>query len=125
MARESEPFAPCFDTDGNQTSIKTSAGIWEVSYDANDRPVAFTSQDGRIIVTCGYDYQGRRFEKKVTVHGAVSSHSWFLYRDYLQVAQLDVMQPKPVLVKTYLWDPTEPTTTRILMMTCWQENEMK
>ena len=125
VARESEPFAPCFDTDGNQTSIKTSTGIWEVSYDANDRPVAFTSQDGRIIVTCGYDYQGRRFEKKVTVHGAVSSHSWFLYRDYLQVAQLDVMQPKPVLVKTYLWDPTEPTTTRILMMTCWQENEMK
>ncbi|MCM0686864.1 RHS repeat domain-containing protein, partial [Akkermansia massiliensis] len=26
---------------------------------------------------------------------------------------------------SYLWDPTEPTATRILMMTCWQENGMK
>ena len=30
-----------------------------------------------------------------------------------------------MLVKSYLWDPTEPEVTRILMMTCWQENEMK
>lgn len=125
VTRESESLAPCFDADGNQTRIKTSTGVWEVSYDANDRPVAFTSRDGRTIVTCGYDYRGRRFEKKVTVHGAVSSHSWFLYRDYLQVAQLDLMQPEPSLLKSYLWDPPEPTATRLLMMTCWQENEMK
>jgi RHS repeat-associated protein len=43
----------------------------------------------------------------------------------LQVAKLDLRHPEPVLVKSYLWDPTEPMATRILMMTCWQENEMK
>ena len=97
-----EDFRPVFDADGNQTKIKTSTGIWEVSYDANNRPVVFTSQDGRTIVTCGYDYRGRRFEKKVTVNGAVSSHSRFLYPDYLQVAELDLRHPEPVLVKSYL-----------------------
>ena len=118
-------FTPTYDADGNQTRIRTSTGIWEVSYDANDRPVVFTSQDGRTSITCGYDSQGRRFEKKVTVNGAVSSHSRFLYRDYLQVAELDLMQPEPMLIKSYLLDPTEPTATRILMMTCWQENGIK
>ena len=125
IAGGEEHFKPVYDADGNQATIRTSTGIWEVSYDANDRPVTFTSQDGRAIVTCGYDYQGRRFEKKVSVNGAVSGHSWFLYRGYLQVAQLDLRHPEPVLVKSYLWDPTEPEATRILMMTCWQKNGMK
>ena len=125
IAGREEHFTPAYDADGNQTRIRTSTGIWEVSYDANDRPVIFTQEDGRTVITCSYDYQGRRFEKKVTVNGAVSSHCWFLYRDYLQVAELDLTHPEPVLVKSYLWDPTEPTATRILMMTCWQENGMK
>ena len=38
-------FTPTYDADGNQTRIRTSTGIWEVSYDANDRPVVFTSQE--------------------------------------------------------------------------------
>ena len=121
---ETELFTPSFDPDGNQTRIKTSTGIWEVSYDANNRPVSFTSEDGRITVTCGYDYQGRRFEKKVIINGSTSSHSWFLCRDYLQVAELDLMRPEPGLVQSYLWDPTDPRATRILMMTCWKENGM-
>ncbi|PNC18759.1 hypothetical protein CXU18_12380 [Akkermansia muciniphila] len=43
----------------------------------------------------------------------------------MQVAELDLTHPEPLLVKSYLWDPTEPMATRILMMTCWQENGMK
>ena len=125
IAGGEEDFTPAYDADGNQTRIRTSTGIWEVSYDANDRPVVFTSQDGRTTITCGYDYQGRRFEKKVVINGAVSSHSRFLYRNYLQVAQLDLTHPEPLLVKSYLWDPTVRTATRVLMMTCWQENGMK
>ncbi|MFR6078079.1 RHS repeat domain-containing protein [Akkermansia sp.] len=125
IAGGEEHFKPVYDADGNQATIRTSTGIWEVSYDANDRPIVFTSQDGRTSITCGYDYRGRRFEKKVFVNGAIASHFWFLYRDYLQVAQLDLRHPEPVLVKSYLWDPTESMATRILMMTCWQENGMK
>ncbi|MFR4416128.1 MAG: hypothetical protein ACLT8E_01265 [Akkermansia sp.] len=45
--RERKHFTPVYDADGNQTRIRTSTGIWEISYDANDRPIVFTSQDGR------------------------------------------------------------------------------
>ena len=114
-------FDPLYDADGNQTRMKTSTGIWNVCYDANDRPVSFTSEDGRTVVACGYDYQGRRFEKKVTINGTAISHAYYLYRDYLQVAKLDLMYPEPILEKSYLWDPAEPITTRILMMTCGKE----
>ncbi|MCD8062217.1 MAG: sugar-binding protein [Akkermansiaceae bacterium] len=119
------PFIPAYDADGNQTRIKTSTGIWEVSYDANDRPVVFTSQDGRTVVTCSYDHQGRRFEKKVAVNGSTVSHAWYLYRGYLQIAELDLMRSSCMLVKSYLWDTTESTATRILMMTCWKNNALQ
>ena len=125
VTRNEEPFTPTYDADGNQTSIRTSTGIWEVSYDANDRPVSFTSQNGRTVIECGYDYQGRRFEKKFTVNGSTVSHSWYLYRGYLQVAEVDLMHPEPVLVKSYLWDPTETIATRILMMSCWKDDGEK
>lgn len=115
-------FQPSYDADGNQTRIKTSTGIWDVCYDANDRPISFISEDGRRVVICNYDTQGRRFEKKVIVNGVTSIHTYYLYRGYLQIAQLDMMHPEPVLVKSYVWDPTESTTTRLLMMTCWKEN---
>ena len=36
--------------------------------------------------------------------------------------ELDVMQPVPILVKSYLWEPTELETTYILMMTFQKEN---
>ncbi|MHA3691458.1 RHS repeat domain-containing protein [Akkermansia sp. AKK6] len=122
VTRNTEPFTPTCDADGNQTRIRTSTGIWEVSYDANDRPVSFTNQDKRTVIECGYDYQGRRFSKKTTVNGSTASHACYLYRGYLQVAELDMMHPEPVLMKSYLWDPTEPTTTRILMETDWKDN---
>ena len=117
-------FQPVYDADGNQILTKTSTGVWKVTYDANNRPVSFISEDGRTVVVCGYDYMGRRFEKKVTFNESTISHVYYLYRGYLQVAELNMMNPMPVLEKSYLWDPTEPTATRILMMTCWKENGM-
>ena len=116
---EQQFFDPVYDADGNQITIKTSTGIWNVSYDAHDRPVRFTSKDGRTIIACGYDYMGRRFSKKVTINGSTVSHLYYLYRDYLQIAHLDLMHSQPMLEKSYLWDPTEPTATRILM-TQWK-----
>ena len=74
------------------------------------------------MITCSYDYQGRRFEKKVAVNGSTVSHAWYLNQGYLQIAELDLMRPSYRLVKTYLWDPTESTATRILMMTNWKED---
>ena len=108
-------FVPQYDASGNQTLIKTSMGIWTAVYNAANRAVSFTSQDGNKVVECGYDDQGRRYMKKVTVNGTVTSHERYLYRGYLQIAALDMLNSRNVL-RTLLWDPLEPMATRPLAL---------
>ena len=115
-------FVPQYDADGNQTLVKTSTGIWTVTYNAENRPVKFESEDGGTTVECAYDSMGRRFEKKVTVGGTTGFHARYLYRDYLQVAECDLTGETPKLVRSYLWDPSEPQATRVLAMTRWEAN---
>ena len=109
------PFVPTYDASGNQTLIKTSTGVWTVVYNAANRAVSFTSRDGATVVECGYDYQGRRYMKKVTQNGTVASHERYLYRGYLQIAALDMLDNRNVL-RTLLWDPLEPVATRPLAL---------
>ena len=45
-----EEFLPQFDDDGNQTLIKTATGIWQVSYNGENRPVLWSS--------CNLKYSG-------------------------------------------------------------------
>ena len=115
-------FVPQYDADGNQTLVKTSTGIWEVTYNAENRPVKFESEDGGTTVECAYDSMGRRFEKKVTVGGTTGFHACYLYRDYLQVAECDLTGETPEVVRSYIWDPSEPEATRVLSMTRWEAN---
>ncbi|MDT4469098.1 RHS repeat-associated core domain-containing protein [Akkermansia muciniphila] len=117
-----EAFTPQYDADGNQTLVKTSTGIWTVTYNAENRPVKFESEDGGTTVECAYDSMGRRFEKKVTVGGTAGFHARYLYRDHLQVAECDLTGETPALVRSYLWDPSEPEATRVLAMTRWEAN---
>ena len=117
-----EAFTPQYDADGNQTLVKTSTGIWEVTYNAENRPVKFESEDGGTTVECAYDSMGRRFEKKVTVGGTTGFHARYLYRDYLQVAECDLTGETPEVVRSYIWDPSEPEATRVLSMTRWEAN---
>ena len=84
-------------------------------YNAVNRAMSFTSQDGNMVVECCYDYQGCRCMKKVTVNETVTSHERYLYRGYLQVAALDVLNSRNVL-RTLLWDPLEPIATRPLAL---------
>ncbi len=49
--------------------------------------------------------------KKVTVNGTVVSHERYLYRGYLQLAALDMLDNRNVL-RTLLWDPLEPVAAR-------------
>ena len=86
-----------------------------MAYNAANRAVSFTSRDGATVVECGYDYQGRRYMKKVTQNGTVTSHERYLYRGYLQIAALDMLNSRNVL-RTLLWDPLEPTATRPLAL---------
>ena len=69
--------------------------------------MSFTSRNGNTIIECGYDYQGRRYVKKVTQNGTVTSHERYLYRGYLQIAALDMLDNRNVL-RTLLWNPLEP-----------------
>ena len=115
-------FVPQYDADGNQTLVKTSTGIWTVTYNAENRPVKFESEDGGTTVECAYDSMGRRFEKKVTVGGTTGFHACYLYRDYLQVAECDLTGETPEVVRSNIWDPSEPEATRVLSMTRWEAN---
>ena len=63
-------FIPSYDAAGNQTRVKTSTGIWAISYDAENRPTDFTSQavDGT-ITTVHYDWRAVAVGSLVIVAG--------------------------------------------------------
>ena len=81
---EASVFEPVYDEDGNQTLIRTSTGIWQVAYNAENRPVRFVNESAKTVEECAYDYMGKRHIRKVSVR-------WFLF-----------------------WDPTQPEATRPL-----------
>ena len=113
ISTNGEDFTPEYDADGNQTLVQTSTGIWHVTYNAQNRAVRFESEDGRTVITCGYDYMGRRFEKKVTIDGSVTLHERYIYRGYLQIAALDMLH-NASLIHAIIWDPTQEVATRPL-----------
>ena len=107
-------FTPAYDADGNQTLVKTSTGIWSVEYNAENRPIRFTSSDGATIIECSYDYMGRRATKKVTEDGSITLHHRYLYRGYLQIACCDLTRSAHPCLWLLTWDPTQPVATRPL-----------
>ena len=109
-----DAFEAKYDETGNQTLIKTSTGIWSVAYDANNRPISFISENGQTIITCGYDFLGRRFEKKVVLNGSVILHHRYIYRGYLQIAALDMTLPNRKPLRFIHWDPVEQQNSRPL-----------
>ena len=111
---EEAAFTPHFDADGNQTRIKTETGIWEVIYNAENRPVSFTNAESNTVVECAYDSMGRRAYKKVTSNGTVTLHQRYIYRGYLQIAALDLTHSNHPSLWFITWDPTQPIATRPL-----------
>ena len=107
-------FTPTYDADGNQTRVKTSTGIWNVTYNAKNRPILFTKDDNSVSVECTYDYMGRRATKKVTINGIVTLHQRYLYRGYLQIACCDLLRSNEPCLWLITWDPTQPIATRPL-----------
>ena len=105
-------FEPTYDDAGNQTTVKTTTGIWSVIYNAENRPTSFTNADNGTIVECSYDYMGRRATKKVTVNGTVTLHQRFLYRGYLQIACCDLTRSNHPCLWLITWDPSQPVATR-------------
>ena len=136
-------FTPTFDADGNQTLVKTSTGIWSVTYDAENRPVSFSNTVTNTVIECAYDHMGRRATKKVTIDGEVTLHQRYLYRGYLQIdsgaplcaftlsgqtlrvcptgltavvrfACCDLTRSNHPALWLITWDPTQPIATRPL-----------
>ena len=107
-------FTPTFDADGNQTLVKTATGIWSVQYNAENRPVSFTSADGSTVIECNYDSHGRRATKKVTTNGAVTLHQRYIYRGYLQIACCDLTRSSHPCLWLLTWDPSQSKATRPL-----------
>lgn len=107
-------FTPTYDTDGNQTSVKTSTGVWAVQYNADNRPVVFIQ--GSKKVECVYDCLGRRVEKMEYNGGHLTKSTRFVYMGYLLVASMDSTQniSNLPLLDTWFWDPSEPVATRVL-----------
>ena len=106
-----EEFVPQFDLDGNQTLIKTSTGIWSVTYNGENRPILWTciQSDNQAItnnqtILMTYDRMGRRVTKNA---------QRFVYDGYLQIANFE-HQTSNIKLQTFIWDPTAPVATRPL-----------
>lgn len=116
-------FQPSYDPDGNQTKVKTASGEWEIIYNALNQAIRFTQGTKRI--ECLYDYMGRRVEKSVYEGESLQTKKRFLYKGYLQIADLDATNETetapPILRNLYLWDPAEPAATRVLAMRHFDE----
>ena len=117
------PFVPTFDDDGNQLTVQTATGVWNVTYNAENRPITFTQ--GTTVIECKYDSQGRRFEKKVTANNVVTFWQRYAYKGYLQIAAFNVTletvdeveTEEYTLATTTYWDSTEPVATRPMAFT--------
>ena len=86
----------------------------ELISDKTNRPIRFRNDSTDTTVDCGYDSQGRRYFKKVTVAGTVTLHHRYIYRGYLQIACVDCTRSGHPALWFVTWDPSQATATRPL-----------
>ena len=102
-----DDFAPQFDDDGNQTLVKTATGVWQVTYNGENRPILWTQ--GTNTISMSFDRMGRRVTK---------NNQHFIYNGYLQIANFHSTTTTSDY-NYFVWDPTEPVATRPLV---WNRN---
>ena len=62
----------------------------------------------------------RSIEKTAWNNNTLTKRQRYIYNGYVQIAEIDATnEDAPQVVKTYLWDPSEPVATRVLHMTVW------
>ena len=117
-----ETFTPLFDADGNQTLVKTATGIWQVTYNGENRPILWTCGETNIVMS--YDRMGRRVTKSAECGGQSAECCRFVYDGYLQIANhlstptlstVALAQVETSTCNYFIWDPTEPIATRPLV----------
>ena len=102
-------FEPQYDADGNQTLVRTPAGVWTVEWNAENRPVRWTCGDRVLLMA--YDRMGRRVRYVEMTGGETNRVATFLYDGYLCIARTE-----NGTTDRFLWNPTEPVATRPLAM---------
>ena len=118
-------FTPQFD-DGNQTLIKTSTGIWQVTYNGENRPVLWENVSTNSLtpnsstpslLSMSYDRMGRRVEYLETVNidgvTTTNTHHRFVYDGYLCIQRLNAGVNNSIDL-IFAWDPAESVATRPL-----------
>ena len=108
-----DDFVPQFDLDGNQTSIKTATGVWQVTYNGENRPILW--ECGATNIVMKFDRMGRRVEYIETVAGTTNIHHRFVYDGYLCIQRLSGAANNSIDL-VFGWDPSEPVATRPLVM---------
>ena len=111
----SEDFQPQYDLDGNQTLVKTETGVWQVTYNAENRPVSWTRASDGTNIEMLFDRMGRRVEYVERTGPVTNRHHRFVYDGYLCVQRLDALANNLVEL-SFAWDPTEPVATRPLVL---------
>ena len=106
-------FLPQFDDDGNQTLIKTATGIWQITYNGENRPVLWECGSTNIVMK--FDRMGRRVEYVETVSGVINTHHRFVYDGYLCIQRLNGAANNAIDL-VFGWDPSEPVATRPLIL---------
>jgi RHS repeat-associated protein len=103
-----DDFTPQLDDDGNQTLVKTATGVWQISYNGENRPIHWANGD--MVITMSYDRMGRRVTKNA---------QRFVYDGFLQIANFEQSVTNSQLttqnLQLFIWDPTEPVATRPLV----------
>ena len=104
---------------GYQTLVKTATGVWQVTYNGENRPVRWTQGD--TVITMSFDRMGRRVTK---------NDQRFVYDGYLQVENFhcststcrgEAERSRNLQPSTFIWDPTESVATRPLV---WTKNDI-
>ena len=108
-----EEFLPQFDDDGNQSLTKTATGVWQVSYNGENRPVLW--ECGSTNITMKFDRMGRRVEYIETVNSVTNKHHRFVYDGYLCIQRLNAAFNNAIDL-VFGWDPSEPVATLPLVL---------
>ena len=108
-----DDFTPTYDADGNETLVKTATGIWQVTYNGENRPVRWElvspdsntpNSNTQTLLRMSFDRMGRRVTK---------NDQRFVYNGYLQIANFRSTTTTSDY-NYFIWDPTEPVATRPL-----------
>ena len=113
IEEDADTFVPQFDADGNQTLIKTKTGVWQATYNGENRPVYWSNGATNIVMS--FDRMGRRVQYLETAGSATNANNTFTYDNYICIARNREQPDGAVETDRFIWDPTEPVATRPLV----------